>query len=194
MRTIAEFKEFYRMTLVPKLKELESKRKHISRIMIFSAVLLFAPAIISFLLIKPLETYGGIIIIALFVAIVIWGLIGRFSSKTYIKGYKRLVIEKIVAFVDEDLIYYKKKYVSKELFNESQLFTKRANGFYGDDYITGRIGGVEVEFSEVHAEYLRSKTIYNIFGGMFMVIHLGIPFKGLTVVVPDVAEGILGKI
>jgi hypothetical protein len=123
-------------------------------------------------------------------------------------SFKEQVIKKIVGFIDPGLSYDKDKSVSKDLFLESRIFQDRADRYGGDDFVFGRIGKTDIQFSEINVKRVekttsstgiglkrRTKTYtYPIFNGLFFVGDFNKAFEKKTIVLPDTAERIFGRL
>ncbi len=87
-------------------------------------------------------------------------------------------------------------------FVRSAIFQKSCNSFKSEDHIQGKIGKTAIEFSEVVAKHKTTtgtgsnrKTHYStIFSGIFFVADFNKHFKTRTLVLPDTAEKLLGKL
>ena len=77
--------------------------------------------------------------------------------QTEIQIYHRKFKGKIVAIMmktaNPELSYAKNEYISQNVFHKSYLFLRGVDRYKGKDYIKGRIGKTNFEFSGVHAEY-----------------------------------------
>ena len=126
-----------------------------------------------------------------------------YSSKcNYTSNYKFKIINKIVKFVSNNLIYSPIGFVDWGKFEDSKIFKHSIDRYSSEDLVTGIIDKTEIVFSEVHAEYkteTRSKhggkqtEWHTVFKGLFFVADFNKDFDSFTVVMPDKAERILGK-
>ncbi|MBN2492693.1 MAG: DUF3137 domain-containing protein, partial [Planctomycetes bacterium] len=85
----------------------------------------------------------------------------------------------------------------------SQIFPRPPDRYRGDDLVRGRVGRTELQFSELHTEYLSRGTDrkgrtrgswHTIFRGLFFAAGFHKNFRGTTLVLPDTAERLLGGI
>lgn len=111
--------------------------------------------------------------------------------------YKQKVITKIVQSINPTFQYQPKAHISLKDFKKGQLFRGQIDRYTGEDYVTGKLDKTDFRFSEVHAERQhtddKGNTNYStIFEGLFMIADFHKHFKGITVVVPDRSEKILG--
>jgi hypothetical protein len=134
----------------------------------------------------------------LFVMLVILGLLPKFLMREYCSAYKMSVMDKFVKFLDANLQYSPFGFVSGGAYSMSSLFRQQAERYSGSDLVTGRLGDIPVEFSQVHSEYcIRRKGAKNwvtIFKGLFFVADCRKNFAGRTIVLPDTAQNLLGKL
>ena len=189
MKTLEELRQYYNTTLLPELRVLEEERKKALNKIILSATVII-PLIISLTVVfkHPFPIILGIIGI---VAVV------RLFTREYVKKFKVGVIEKVVTCVDGNLKYSKSGRIPQNTFTTSKLFKHRVDRYLGDDYVQGRLGQTEVEFSEIHAQYITRdskgrRSYHTIFKGLFFVADFNKEFNGVTVVLPDVAEKMFG--
>ena len=141
------------------------------------------------------------IFIALVVVGIILTLVFGAITKSYKRGYKEEVIGAVVRAYNPDLSYQSSSCISQSQFRASKLFLKGIDRYRGEDYVSGKIGATDFEFSEIHAEYKtrtrnskgRSQTQWHtIFKGVFFIADFHKDFKTHTVVVPDTAEKLFG--
>ncbi len=193
MKGINELYDCYRNQLLPDLKILEEERKKTLKKILTVTFAIIPIAILLAALAKRLIPY--IIIIT----IIILAVVIKMFSKKYVKNFKVGIIDKIVKFIDDNLIYCRNKYIPRHLFETSKIFKQRVDKYRGDDYVEGKIGKTQVEFSEIHAQYVTrdskgNRHHHTIFKGLFFVADFNKKFNGTTVVLPDVAEKLFGQI
>jgi hypothetical protein len=197
MNTYSNFKEFYDIKLLPDLKILDGERKQVDRRVLLIVVISIVLIIVIGRLFHGSGTgYFQILIgVLAFIAFTI-------VSKKYRQNFKNKIVQKITAFVDENLVYSPEGYVSREEFSNSGIFQKYCNSFSGEDHFKGKLGKTEIEFSEIIARHVtttgtgsKKKEHYKIiFTGVFIVADFNKYFDGHTVVLPDTAERMLGKL
>lgn len=136
----------------------------------------------------------------------------------FVDNFKSSVIKKIVSFIDEGLVYSRNGCVSESYLIQSGIFTRIPSRTNGEDLVSGIIGSTRIEFSDLHAEYRteywdydleyygndsretdwlgrrRTNTYHTLFRGLFFVAHINRRFCARTVVLPDLAESLLGGI
>jgi len=199
VKTLGELGEFYQRILLADLGVLEQQRKGVVRKfrnVIIALVCIAAGAVFmlrQFLMIQP-----AVLLLPLVACTVIGGIILHFMSKGYVTGFKMVVIEKIVHFIEEDLSYSQYGCIPKSLFLLSKIFSTKPNRYKGDDLVTGKVGATQIEFSEILAEHEsgsgKNRRKYTIFKGLFFMGDFNKHFLSKTVVLPDTAESLLGKL
>ena len=200
MSNYNNFKEFYETKLLPDLKILDRERKQLDRRVIIILLIALALIIAEGRLI-PSNTgkLSGI----LQVTTGVFGFIlVSLTSKKYRLNFKTKIIAKITGFVDESLTYMPEGSVSRDEFVKSAIFQKSCNSFSGEDHIQGKIGKTAIEFSEVVARHKtttgtaskRKEQYTTIFKGIFFVADFNKDFRTHTLVLPDTAEKLFGKL
>ena len=188
MKTLEELKEYYRTILLPELRVLEEERKKsLNKIIISALIVIPLSAFLTYIFKHPFP--------------IILGIMGMFGAnwlftREYVSNFKTGIIEKIITCVDENLKYSKNNYISQSTFTKSKIFKHGVDRYRGDDYVRGRLGQTEAEFSEIHAQYVTrdskgNRHYHTIFKGLFFVADFNKEFKGTTIVLPDVAEKML---
>lgn len=173
MRRIHEFRLFYNHTIHPELVRMERMRKRILFLLTISAVaigvmvivlLYFQAAMLSFFLLMPFGFYLSYLLYR----------IQQFRSK-----FKPNVVNLILDFVDNSVNYGTLKYesnrkVEKKYFLASQIFKTQAPQYTGEDYISGKIGELDFELSELNVrEYSKVRSRLNyVFRGIFLYAKL----------------------
>jgi len=200
MKSISELTDFYYKILYPTLKKLEDDRKQLkSRILlvafIYTSVVLIFFLILKAILFESFEAIGffGVVYIAL----------GAFIYKSLIKDYtaefKEKVIEPLIKEIDNNLNYSAKLHVSQSLFERSELFTSSPDRFDGNDFVSGKIDDIDIQFSDIHAQRKRRdskgrESWSTMFRGLFIVSELNKHFHSKTVVLPDSAQSSFGEL
>jgi hypothetical protein len=145
----------------------------------------------------PLFIFPGFIGVVIFIGIY------RFLTKDYVKGFKAKIIQRIISFIDENLIYNASSCIPQSHFTGCRILKRHPDRYKGDDLVRGKLGATQIEFSEIHAEYKTEHTDskgrrrtqwHTIFKGLFFIADFNKHFKGRTVVLPDTAERIFGHI
>ncbi len=189
MKTLEELKQYYNTTLLSELRVLEEARKKaLNKIILSATITIPLIILLTFVFKHPFPVILGIM--GMFAVI-------RIFTREYVSKFKVGIIEKIVTCVDDNLKYSKSGCIPQNTFTISKLFKYRVDRYMGDDYVKGRLGKTEVEFSEIHAQYVtrdsKGRSSYHtIFKGLFFVAGFNKEFKGVTIVLPDVAEKMIG--
>ena len=209
MKTLEELREFFHCDLGSYLYELEELRKGITKKILHLAIGLSASLLLGTILIFVMKwPVGGFIAV-----VIITGLIGllwyhifiKMSKDTFRFEFKQKIIKTIVQFIDKNLDYSPTRHISQGCYMQSTIFKKSPDRYNGEDYVSGKIGETNIEFSEIHSEYKTQTTDskgrtstqwHTIFKGIYFVADFNKDFNGTTVVLPDMAEkmfGFLGK-
>lgn len=208
MKTIEELTQYYEINIKPELILLDEKRlqikKKLTPLIVIDAIVL----IISFGLIVYFSISIAWMLFPLsFCFILIGGWYFTFY-RDFLGQFKEKIIKKIVEFIDPGLTYDESKYVPKDYFIESLIFPDRANRYEGDDFVSGRIDKTDIQFSEINVKHVektkrhvkpgeqkRTDTrTYPIFKGLFFVADFNKNFNKKTIVLPDKAEKLLGRL
>ncbi len=185
MQNPDEFRIFYNQTIHPELMRLDKQRIRMLRRMSLSLLLMVGVA--------ALLMAVGIFVLALIAAIP-FGLyifyqyrqIQEFKAK-----FKPRVVELILDFIDDDLLFGELKYDAKrkipfDKFFKSNIFGVRPAVYEGEDFIEGRIGDVEFEMSELLVETFSRvrKRLDLVFRGIFVWAKFFYPLHGTLLVLP----------
>ncbi|MFO8067516.1 MAG: DUF3137 domain-containing protein [Bacteroidales bacterium] len=200
MRTLDEFSDFFKNTMMKDLVNLESRRKKIVKFSLLSTLIAVGGILItiatSILICSSDDCYlyyniiGSVLFIV--VGIIFYFVKGR--DKTFYTDFKKQVVNSIVTFVSPELTYNAKNFIGLDTFERSRIFLTRADRYRGDDMVEGKIDKTQIWFSEVHAEYKqtttdskgRTKTTWHrIFKGLFFVADFNKHFSTSTVVLPN---------
>jgi len=198
MKSISQLTDFYYKTLYPVLQELEQERETLKKKIIKLAVIyaLFT-SFIGYYIFKYSHGEIEIFLFFLFAAFTLGAILYKYIIKEYKSDFKEKIIAPLIHELDENLDYFPQLHVQEGYFTRSRLFTSRPDRVSGNDYIRGKIDGVPIEFSDLHAEkrHKDSKgrtTWTTIFQGLFIVSEFNKHFKSQTVVLPDRAQRTFG--
>jgi len=180
-----QFRIYYNHTLYPELLRMEKKRRRLLALLFFSGIL--SPAMLWLMI------YIGIPAISLFLLIPIgfYILYLLYRIRQFRTTFKPHVIDLLLDFIDDGpnygtLNYEPKKKVSKKKFMASQLFASKAYDYQGEDYISGRVGELEFELSELSVRELskvRNRLNY-VFKGVFLYSRFFNSINGSIIVLP----------
>jgi len=196
MNGYANFKEFYDAKLLPDLRILDQERKQVDRRVLLVGLIAVILVVIIGRFRGNATSYFQILIGVLALIVI------SITSKKYRLNFKNKIVLKIAAFVDENLVYSPEGFVSREEFTNSAIFQKYCNSFTGEDHFKGKIGKTAIEFSEVVGRHKtttgtgskRKEQYTTIFKGVFFVADFNKDFNGYTLVLPDTAEKMFGKL
>lgn len=204
MHTAEELRKFYDTDLMPPLTELETVRKSVlKRIIKYSIITIVTVVILGFVLSLVTTNIQTPLIIIAVIGIGIIYYIYYTGIKNYTSSFKDSIIQKLIHFIDTNLNYSKDKCISQSVYMSSRIFPKMPDRYSGDDYVSGKLGQTEVEFSELHTEYKtettdsrgnRQTSWHRIFKGLFFIADFNKNFNTSVVVLPDTAEKYFGKL
>jgi len=199
MKTLDELKRFYDTTLLGDLEVLERQRRDIVRkVTIVIVVALVLGGFVFLLMMQNIGRMGPIVIFPVIVSLIIGGGICTLLSRGYVTDFKSLVIEKIVRFIDENLNYNPNGCIPKSTFMLSKIFTTKPNIYKGDDFVSGKVGATQIRFSELNAVYEsgsgKNRHRTTVFRGIFFIGDFNKHFIGETIVLPDTAEKLFGRL
>jgi hypothetical protein len=197
MKSIEAFRSFYDTQLINELKNIENTRKDFTKNFFINAVLIVVGLAMCFLLFILFMPVGILTFIGL-----VFLMIARIKKtlglrKRILQEFKSNIIHQIVHFIDDNLHYNHNKYVPQSSFSQSKIYTKSGRRYNGDDWVGGKLGQTDIEFSEIHVEdYRKDKDgkdqYYTIFRGILFIADFHKDFKGETFVLTDSAEKMLG--
>ncbi len=198
MKNLSELTDFYYKTLYPTLKKLEDERKQLKyRIVIVGILYTFIVAIFI-IYIKSIffQSFDAIFVVGI-IYIGVGGFIYNILIKSYKDTFKDKIIEPLITEFDKNLHYTSELHIPQQYFINSKIFTQRVDKLDGNDFVRGKIDGVDIQFSDIHAQkrYKDSKhkeTWSTIFQGLFVVCEFNKHFKGKTIILPDVAQNSFG--
>lgn len=205
MASEPNLKSLYETQLKERLAILESSRKKIL-FRFFLSLLLFATLVgINYIIIIQNPPVILIVIPILFSVILFIYFIYKTSQQKarYRQSFKSGVVAEIVKLINPEWEYLCNYCMSQEAYLQSGLFPHPYDSYEGDDFVTGRIGKTDFQFSELHTRYKqvtygskgqRQEHWVTIFKGLFMHADFNKNFSGTTFVLPDTAERLLGSL
>lgn len=201
MKTADEFKNYFSGELTPTLESLEIERKKGVKASLMIWVSVIAAIAIGIATAVLKWHFSGYIVagVVFFAGSIIFGMkLARIKQEVKVH-YKENVIKKIVDFIDPNLNYHATSHISQQEFDQSKIFLKDIDRYKGDDLVEGTIGKTAVRFSEVHSEYYTTdkdgkRKYHTTFKGIFFVADFNKDFIGETIVLPDTAEKLFGKL
>lgn len=199
MKTLVELKQLYEKELVPILTPLEARRRSLANTLMIIGGIVIAIALIMLVITLGNPDLGPVpIIIPLILGGVILAIVFKVIGKSYVSDFKTSVIHQIIHFIDPNLSYHPTDYIPQSTFDASKIFTTKPNRYKGDDLVTGRIDKTDLVFSELDAKHEsgsgKNRTVVTVFKGLFFIADFNKHFHGNTVVVPDTAERLFGRL
>lgn len=199
MKSTEELKNLYDTQLKDDLAAMENDRKVIKRLLILIVIIAF----VFYIILKSIYSEGFAFAVAVIGALLVLFGLGYTVIKyyKYRKNFKEKVVSKVVNLINPDYNYNADRHIEINDFNNSKLFTTKAERCNGDDFISGKIEGTDFEFSELSAKYKTTSTQNNqtktewhdIFRGLFFHADFNKHIQGTTYVLPDIAEKLFGK-
>ncbi|MCL1921472.1 MAG: DUF3137 domain-containing protein [Kiritimatiellaeota bacterium] len=116
--------------------------------------------------------------------------------------FKDVVLRRVLVFVAPEMSYDREKYIPLKQFKRSGIYTGSVDRYRGEDCFFGKYEGVDLVFSEVHAEEKHTTTdskgnreshYDTIFKGVFFIADFNKDFRTSTYVIPGRA-GIFGRL
>lgn len=185
MKRLQEFRVFYNHTIFPELVRMERHRKRLVRLLVFSLLLL-----LIFLIV---QIYANVFLLTLFLTIPITFYVGYigFRIRKFQQVFKPNIIGLILDFLDNapnygKLSYDNKKKIEPEVFNKSGIFGKGYPFYRGEDFISGRIGEMNFELSELDVRRISpvSNQLEEVFKGIFISAVFNEETEGSVIIWP----------
>ncbi len=199
MKTLDDLKRFYDTTLMPDILVLEQQRRGLVRKIGTAAIVALCLGGLAFVLMAGnMSQVGPAVMIPVILCLIVGGGVCSLLMRGYVSEFKTTVIEKIVHFIDDSLSYEPRSCIDKSTFMLSKIFTTKPNRYKGDDFVSGKVGETQIQFSELHAEYEsgsgKDRHRYTVFRGIFFIADFNKHFVGQTIVLPDTAEKLFGRL
>lgn len=203
MKPAGRFQEFYQAELLPHLQELEDRRKQVVSRVTTASIATGLPTLIATFVVLTYAPHPAIALIPVVLGGIIWAILYTRFSSGWIAEFKDTIIGRIVQFIDPGLSYDRKGYIPESVYWQSSLFLKSPDRYRGEDLVYGKVGATAIRFSEIHSEYRTEHTDgkgrrrtewHTIFKGIFFVADFNKHFAGQTVVLPDTAEKLFGRL
>lgn len=216
MKTEAEFQKFFQTRLLGDLQELEIKRLNVTgkiRILLFFELIVFIGIIIYVFWFRPEKTgtmpepdFGKIfwIIFSLVMLGIIFVIATNTFSKKFRRGFKEIVIRKIISQISNDITYFPDDKIEVNEFKNSGIFNVNISNYWGRDLIASKIGDISYRFSwlkvdsrkygstsyrstRIGTRSTKSET-YQVFQGIFFVADFGTKFQTDAIVWPNFSK------
>lgn len=197
MKSISELIDFYYKKLYPVIQELDEDRKELKqRVIVVGVIYTIIAALIFFSFVKYMSIEFTIFSIVGYIAI--GGFIYKYLISDYRDEFKQKVIKPLIEEIDNSFHYIPALHIDVKYFKRSKLFSS-PDRYSGNDLVKGKIDGVDLTFSDLHAEKehrdSKGRRSYStIFKGLFIVSDFHKKFHGHTVVLPDTAQNTFGDL
>jgi Ca2+/Na+ antiporter len=148
-QSLSELRKFYNHTITPELRRMETRRHNM--------LIFLGASFLVLLAIVLLQIYIKILVVTLVLTIPLALYISYIFKELdeYRNTFKPKVVNLLLDFIDNDvtynvpLKYFDKGSISPQVFAASRLFNSAAPDFSGEDYISGEMGELDFEMSEV---------------------------------------------
>lgn len=217
-KTLEVFKQYCQDNLLEKLKELEKKRINtlltilISGIVCLIATWALCQLTLGFLGINNLAFFY---LLALSLVIPIWIIFCRAAIQVYGIGFKNNIIEKIIAFIDDNhtLEYANKLFLEDKRqtilgFTRSQIFQDELHepdNLEQEDCVYGNIGQTDIFFAEIvvknikagylnEFEQIETRGGFSVFHGLFFEAKFPKSFISRTFILPNTVKSKLSAL
>ena len=203
MKPAESFEQFYQSDLLPHLMELEEKRKMIVGKVKTTGLVTALVTVAIAIPVALLTRQPWFALIPLVLGLIVFFVIFSRLTNGYVAEFKGSIIDRIVKFVNPNLTYHPKEYIPQSTYWRSRIFLTDPDRYGGEDMVRGVVGETAIQFSEIHSEYKtetrdskgnRKEEWHTIFKGIFFVADFNKHFSGETVVLPDTAERLLGRL
>ena len=160
---------FYNLDILPTLNALEEQRKEVLRRQWATAISIFLCwGFIGYGLavsttVEVVHIVGASAFVFLFYIYV-----DSQIKQEFVARYKASVITPLIHQIDPNLVYEKDRRIPERTFADANLFFDWTR-YFGDDYVSGKIHGVSVEFSELNVVRSTKHVEKEIFTGIFFV-------------------------
>lgn len=198
MQSAVELRKFYNHTIHPELMRMEKKRHRL--------LFLLGMSFLALLGIIFLQIYLQIMVITLVLMLpLVYYIYQVFNTyESFRSTFKPRVITLLLDFIDNDvtfnvpLRYLETASISKETFKASRLFNTAAPEFSGEDYITGEMGELNFEMSELSVKEFSPvrNRLDDVFQGVFLHAQFRRPVQlpgGEILVLPRNRKPFLSK-
>lgn len=188
IKRLEHFRIFYNHTIHPELLRMERLRIRLLRLLFFSAIFMLGALLFEF--------YMNIRALTLLLAIPLGAFISYllYRMQDFRLTFKPNVVSLILDFIDDGmnfdpahpLKYNPKKKIEKEIFQKSRIFATKAPVYAGEDFISGRVGEMDFEMSELSVREFSpvSGRLSDVFRGVFMHATFPEEARGRVIIWP----------
>ncbi len=155
-------------------------------------------AVVGYLFVEAIAIGAGV-----FLAFIGIGWAYSHATQSWRDHFKWLALKRRVQTINPNLTYDPNRHISQEEYRLSMLFhnAPAPDRYRGEDYIEGVVGKTDIRLSELHTEYQqvtydskgnRQERWVTIFRGLFISADFHKDFYGITLVLPDDEQRMLG--
>jgi hypothetical protein len=182
-----KLKELFERELKQPLAETAAVRQNMRKNSLLAIPFLVMAVVMLFVPFLWLRITGSVVF--LLIAIYQLAVSQHYYSKL-VPFYRNTLVLKLVELVNPEYIYSTKEWFDVNLFNDSELYTRKATRCQDGIMIVGEVEKTPFYFAEVHAEYLQEledgkETYASLFYGLLFVADFNKHLQGRTFVVPD---------
>ena len=113
-------------------------------------------------------------------------LLGNYLAFSDLKiDFKKQVVSALIKQFNPHINYEPYNHIKKEIFKGSNLFRSRVTSFKGEDFVSGKIGDTEFQFSELSATKKSGKNRVTVFKGIFIEADFHKHFHSETYIKPE---------
>jgi hypothetical protein len=185
LKELETFRIYYSQTIHPELMRMERQRLRLLGLLAFSAFLLVGAFVIELYLNLLILTLALSIPITFYIAYLVY------RVQQFRRTFKPNVVNLILHFIDEQpnygqLAYDPRKFLTKDLFKQSKIFSTPAHYYAGEDYINGRVGEMPFEMCELSVREIArtDNKLEVIFEGVFLYAVFNEEAEGHMVIWP----------
>lgn len=173
-----------------------SHKMRLERDQVLKKLIMMSAGCILILAALYLSVFPNITVIGM-IGIGVFSVMNIFFYQSFVKKFKNQVIRNILETLIPGSTYKKDQHIDSNLFNSSLLGPRDYTKLQGEDYVSGSMSGMKVEFSELRAikiyktqKKTQKKVVYN---GLFFAFTLNESIHQNTLILNDVAENLMGK-
>jgi hypothetical protein len=185
LSTQAEVEKVFREKVRPKLASIEKERLKVRKIQHISMGVI-ATVVLAMCIYSP---FLSLLFLGLGVSLGkgVWSSLNS-KSKEFVTQFRKVAIKTLFETMIPGCTYSPFKYVSKNSFLHSKILEGyRFEKFTGEDYVSGKFGELNFEFSEVKAlnKSDDTKEYYSVFSGLFFAVTLRKSLNLKMLIMPD---------
>jgi Protein of unknown function (DUF3137) len=191
MQHLQDLRLFYNHTIHPELMRMERQRHKLLSVIGFSFFSILAIIIVQFYL------HIWVLSLVLVIPIMLYLTYVFNKWEDFRATFKPRVVTLLLDFIDNDvtynvpLKYSEKGSIPPSVFRSSRLFNSSAPDYVGEDYISGEMGELDIEMSELAVKEISNvrNRLDDVFRGVFLHARFRRPVqqsRGEILVIPRV--------